>query len=108
MYNYFGYYQNPNQFHFAYFINKFNTTLGGLLKPFGPMAAGYKWNYAKNESLYYFQQHFKKFYHNQVRTVFQETSNGRGIESCVSESLKKTSIKFEVDLVEQEKRPQIF
>ena len=56
MYPYFGYYQNPSQVHFAYFINKYATTLGGLLKPFGPTSVGYKWNYAKNESLYYFQQ----------------------------------------------------
>lgn len=54
MYPFFGYYQRPNQVHFAYFVRKYKKNLGGLLKPFKSTAVGYKWNYAKNDSLYYF------------------------------------------------------
>jgi len=54
MYPYFGYYQNPSQVHFAYFIMDYKTTLGGIIKPLKSTAVGYKWNYSKNESLYYF------------------------------------------------------
>jgi len=68
MYPYEGYYQSPNQFHFGLYLRKYQTTLGGLLKPFKSSSAGYKWNYAKNESLYYFAQQFKSLHG--VRTIY--------------------------------------
>jgi len=108
MYPYFGYYQNPSQVHFGIVMRKYKTTLGGLLKPFESTAAGYKWNYAKNDSLYYFQQEMKPFYHNRVRTILQEIHQARGIESCVSEDLRKTSLKFIYDFVPPEERTKIF
>ncbi len=55
MYPFFGYYQNPNQVHYAYFIRDYKTTLGGIIRPLKSTAVGYKWNYGKSESLYYFQ-----------------------------------------------------
>jgi|LauGreDrversion4_2_1035121.scaffolds.fasta_scaffold618771_1 hypothetical protein len=55
MYPNFGYYQTPSQVHFALVMRKYKTTLGGLLKPLKSTSVGYKWNYAKNDSLYYFQ-----------------------------------------------------
>lgn len=108
MYPNFGYYQTPSQVHFALVMRKYKTTLGGLLKPFKSTALGYKWNYAKNDSLYYLQQEFKPFYQNRIRTIVQETHKGRGVESCVSENLRGSSIKFAYDFVLPENRPKIF
>jgi hypothetical protein len=107
MYPLFGYYQNSNEIHYGLFLRKFNTTLGGLLKPFSSTGAGYKWNYAKNESLYYFRQEFKPIFNEKVRTVYQDVSSGRGVEVLVGEAQRKTSLKFEKDL-KPEKRPDIF
>lgn len=108
MYPYFGYYQNPNQVNFAIVMTKYPTTLGGLLKPFESTAAGYKWNYAKGDSLYYVQQEMKPFFHDSVRTIFQQTSQGRGVESCVSENVLKSSVKFVYNFVKPEDRTEIF
>jgi hypothetical protein len=58
MFPYFGYFQSPNQFHAAYYLRKFTKKGGGIFKPFKSAAVGYKWNYNKGESLYYFEQEF--------------------------------------------------
>jgi hypothetical protein len=42
-----------------------------------------------------------------IRTIYQETSSGRGIEVNVSEAVRKSSFKFEMDLYPG-KRPDIF
>ncbi|TNV72604.1 hypothetical protein FGO68_gene5401 [Halteria grandinella] len=107
--NQFGYYQSPNQIHYGYTVRDYKTTLGGLLKPFQSTTAGYKWNYGKNQSLYYLQQEMKPFsaFGNKVRTIYQETSSGRGIETNVGEAVRKSSLLFEVDLFPG-KRPDIF
>jgi hypothetical protein len=73
MYPFFGYFQTTNQVHFGYFLRKYKITLGGLLKPLKSTSAGYKWNYTKNESLYYFQQEFQPIFEKRIRTIFQYT-----------------------------------
>ena len=78
------------------------------MKPFKSTALGYKWNYAKGDSLYYVQQEMKPFFHNRVRTIFQHISQGRGVESCVSENVLKSSVKFVYDFVKPEDRTEIF
>ena len=107
MFPFFGYYQNPNQVNYGFYLRKYPTTLGGILRPFSSTSVGYKWNYAKNDSLYYLRQEMKAFYQNRVRTVFQETSAGKGVEVNVNEALRKSSLKFEIDLW-PESRPKIF
>ena len=42
-----------------------------------------------------------------IRTIYQETSAGRGVEVNVAETVKKSSFKFEYDLY-PEKRPEFF
>jgi hypothetical protein len=42
-----------------------------------------------------------------VRTIFQNVSSGRGIESNVNEAVDKSSVKFEID-IHPDKRPEIF
>jgi hypothetical protein len=42
-----------------------------------------------------------------IRTIYQETSSARGVETNVGETSMKSSLKFEMDLF-PEKRPEIF
>ena len=44
---------------------------------------------------------------NKIRSIYQETSSGGGIEVNVGEAVRKSSMKFEVDLFPL-KRPDIF
>ena len=50
----------------------------------------------------------KPFFRNRIRTVFQATRSDRGVESCVSESAWKNSVKFAFDFVPPEERTKIF
>ena len=88
-------------------LRKYPTTLGGLLKPFESTTVGYKWNYTKNESLYYMQQEFKSLFDGRLRTIYQETDAGRGVEVNVGEAMRKSSVKFEY-ILNHDSRPEIF
>jgi hypothetical protein len=50
----------------------------------------------------------KPFYHQRIRTLLKYAKLNRGVESCVSENAKKSSITFAFDLVPPEERTKIF
>lgn len=103
----FGYFQNPNQLHFAYLFTNYPKNLGGLLRPFKTTLFGYKWNYHKGQSFYYMKQEMKPFSEYKIRTYLQEvfTAN-RPVEVNVSEALNKSSLIFQYDLISEQ--PDIF
>lgn len=49
----------------------------------------------------------KPFWGNRIRTIFQETSSSRGVETNVGETAGKSSVKFECDLWPSQ-RPELF
>ncbi|CDW76578.1 UNKNOWN [Stylonychia lemnae] len=103
-----GYYQNPGLIQYSFVVRKYSHLLGGLFKPFKFMEFGYKWNYDRYDSKYYFIKEFKPFSQFKIKTQWQYSTNYRTVDTNAHENLYKTSLKFLYNLDKYHQSSKLF